>query len=57
MRRVVLGELRCEVSGKGGSLWSSGIGDLFCGTDTVIGDWQPRKKDKVANKCGDDTLS
>ena len=40
--------------------YRGGSGELFCGTDTVISNWRPRKRDKVANKLrsrtsGDDT--
>jgi len=36
-RRIVLGEFRSEVGGEGGSLWCSRSGELFYGTDVVIG--------------------
>jgi len=35
--RVILGEFRCEVGGKGGSLGWGWSGELFYGTDVVIG--------------------
>jgi len=36
-RRVVLGEFRGEVGGEGRSLWWGGSGELFYGTDVIIG--------------------
>ena len=48
-RCIVLGELRNEVGGKGGSLGWSRSGELFYGTDVVIGSLR-REREAVTNK-------
>ena len=51
--RVILGEFRCEVGGKDGGLGWSRSGELFYGTDVVIGSLRRGTRSRMSAEVGD----